>query len=75
MQHHQEEQNDGSWPFIVSSVIHMAAKRAFKGAKPIPLTDQQLLADAQRELQKFLKQKGAKVVTAGTEPDTLTDMH
>jgi hypothetical protein len=53
----------------------MAAKRAFKGAKPIPLTDQQLLADAQRELQKFLKQKGAKVVTAGTEPDTLTDMH
>lgn len=52
----------------------MAAKRAFKGAQTIPLTDQQLLADAQRELQKFLKQKGAKVVTAGIEPDTLTDM-
>lgn len=52
----------------------MAAKRTRNTAKPIQLTDQQLLADAQRELQKFLKQKGAKVVTAGTEPDTLTNM-
>jgi len=53
----------------------MAAKRTSKDAKTIPLTDQQLLADAKRELEKYLRQKGAKVVTAGTEPDTLTDMH
>jgi hypothetical protein len=53
----------------------MAAKRTSKDAKPLQLTDQQLLADAKRELEKYLRQKGAKVVTAGTEPDTLTDMH
>jgi hypothetical protein len=53
----------------------MPVKRTPTGGRPSELTDQQLLADAQRELQKFLKQKGAKVVTAGTEPDTLTDMH
>jgi hypothetical protein len=53
----------------------MTVKRTSKGAKPIPLTDQQLLADAKRELEKYLRQKGAKVVTAGTEPDTLPPMH
>jgi hypothetical protein len=52
----------------------MPVKRTPTGGKPSELTDQQLLADAKRQLEKYLSEKGAKVVTAGTEPVTLTVM-
>jgi hypothetical protein len=51
----------------------MPIKKTPTGGRPSELTDQQLLADAQRQLQKYLSEKGAKVVTAGKKPVTLTD--